>query len=123
MATRARSVRARGSIHSPVTFQRMRTITAATTTTACRTGFSWKFNDLNTTLNQGATYFAEAQYVATSEYTWCQTHPTECNMHNNASYRQYSVSGTTSFSFSPVGNTVRMQPAIRTWTGATVNRV
>jgi hypothetical protein len=80
-------------------------------------------NDLNTTLNQGATYFAEAQYVATSEYTWCQTHPTECNMHNNASYRQYSVSGTTSFSFSPAGNTVRMQPAIRTWTGATVNRV
>jgi len=80
-------------------------------------------DDLNTTLNQGATYFAEAQYVAPSEYTWCQAHPTECNMFNNASYRQYSVSGTTNFSFSPVGNTMRMQPAIWAWTGATVNRL
>jgi hypothetical protein len=82
-------------------------------------------NDLNTTLNQGATYFAEAQYVAPSEYTWCQTHPMECNMSNNASYRQYSVSGTTNFSFSPIGNTVRMQPSIRAWagTGAIVNQV
>jgi len=80
-------------------------------------------DDLNTTLNQGATYFAEAQYVAPSEYTWCQTHPTECNMYNNASYRQFSVSGTTSFSFSPVGNTVRMLSAIWAWTGATVNRL
>jgi hypothetical protein len=80
-------------------------------------------DDLNTTLNQGATYFAEAQYVAPSEYTWCQAHPTECNMYNNASYRQYSVSGTINFTFSPIGNTVRMQPAIRAWTGATVNRL
>ena len=44
-------------------------------------------------------------------------------MQNNASYRQYSVSGTTSFSFSPVGNTVRMLAAIWAWTGATVNRL
>jgi len=80
-------------------------------------------NDLNTTLNQGATYFAEAQYVAPSEYTWCQAHPTECNMYNNASYRQFIVSGTTNFSFSPLGETARMQPAIWAWTGATVNRL
>jgi hypothetical protein len=80
-------------------------------------------DDLNQTLNQGATYFAEAQYVAPSEYTWCQAHPTECNMQNNASYRQYAVSGTTSFSFSPVSNTVRMLAAIWAWTGATVNRL
>jgi hypothetical protein len=80
-------------------------------------------NDLNTTLNQGATYFAEAQYVAPSEYTWCQAHPGECNMYNNASSRQYGVIGTTSFSFTPLGNTMRMQPAIRSWTGATVNRL
>jgi hypothetical protein len=80
-------------------------------------------DDLNTTLNQGATYFAEAQYVAPSEYTWCQAHPSECNMYNNASYRQYSVSGTTSFSFSPVGNTIRMLSAIWAWTGATVSRL
>jgi len=81
-----------------------------------------EINDLNTTLNQGATYFAEAQYVAPSEYTWCQAHPTECNMYNNASYRQFTVFGTTNFSFSPVGDTARMQPAIRAWTGATVVR-
>jgi hypothetical protein len=80
-------------------------------------------DDLNQNLNTGATYFAEAQYVAPSEYTWCQAHPTECNMYNNASYRQYSVSGTTNFGFSPVGNTVRMSAAIWAWTGATVTRL
>jgi hypothetical protein len=80
-------------------------------------------DDLNQNLNQGATYFAEAQYVAPSEYTWCQAHPTECNMYNNASYRQYSVRGTTNFTFSPVGNTLRMQPGIKAWTSATVNQI
>jgi hypothetical protein len=80
-------------------------------------------DDLNTTLNQGASYFAEAQYVTPHEYTWCQAHPGECNMYNNASYRKYNVSGTTNFAFSPDGNTARMQPAIRAWTGATVNRI
>jgi hypothetical protein len=80
-------------------------------------------DDLNTTLNQGASYFAEAQYVTPHEYAWCQAHPTECNMYNNASYRKYSVSGTTNFSFSPDGSTVRMQPAIRAWTDATVDRI
>jgi hypothetical protein len=80
-------------------------------------------DDLNTTLNQGASYFAEAQYVTPHEHAWCQTHPTECNMFNNASYRKYTVSGTTNFSFSPDGSTARMQPAIRAWTGATVNRI
>src|SRR5438132_2315090 len=46
-------------------------------------------------------------------------------MFNNFSYRQFSVSGgPTSFNFSAVGNTVRMQPAIEAWvpTGATVNQ-
>jgi hypothetical protein len=82
-------------------------------------------NDLNTTLNQGATYFAEAAYVTPHEYAWCQTHPGQCNMYNNASYRQYSVSGITNFTFSPVGSTVRTQPAFMAWTstGATVNQV
>jgi hypothetical protein len=82
-----------------------------------------EIDDLNQNFNQGATYFAEAQYVAPSEYTWCQAHPTECNMANNASYRQYSVSGTTNFNFSPVGNTFRMLAAIKAWTGATVNQL
>jgi hypothetical protein len=82
-----------------------------------------EMDDLNQNLNQDATYFAEAQYVAPNEYTWCQGHPTECNMYNNASYRQFAVSGTTNFTFSPVGSTWRMQPAIRAWTGATVNQL
>jgi len=42
-------------------------------------------NDLNTTLNPGATYFAEAEYIVPHEGTWCQAHPDQCNMYNNAS--------------------------------------
>lgn len=80
-------------------------------------------SDLNTALNPGATYFAEAQYVTPHEYAWCQAHPGECNMYNNVSYRQFAVTGTTSFSFSPLGSTVRMTPAIYAWTGATVTRI
>ena len=82
-------------------------------------------NDLNTTLNVGATYFAEAQYVTPHEYAWCQLHPGECNQYNNASYRQYTVTGITNFTFSPVGSTIRTEPAIRAWanTGATLNRI
>jgi len=82
-------------------------------------------NDLNTNLNQGATYFAEAAYISPHEYTWCQAHPGQCNMYNNVSYRQFGVSGTTNFTFSPVAPTVRMQPAIMAWatTGAVVNQV
>jgi glucose/arabinose dehydrogenase len=79
-----------------------------------------EMNDLNTTLNPGATYYTEAQYVTPHEYAWCVAHPGECNMSNNASYRQYSVSGTTTFTFSPVGSTVRTKPAIVAWTGASV---
>ena len=76
--------------------------------------------DLNTTLNPGATYYAESQYVTPHEFTWCQTNPGQCNMNNNVSYRQYSVSGTGSpFSFSPVGATQRTKPAYNAWPGAT----
>ena len=75
-------------------------------------------SDLIPAQNQGATYFAEAQYISPTEYAWCQAHPGQCNMYNNASYRPFSVSGgPTSFSFSPTGSTVRMQPAIVAWTG------
>jgi len=77
--------------------------------------------DLSTTLNAGATYFAEAQYVTPHEYAWCQTNPTQCNMYNNVSYRQYNVSGTTSFTFSAAGTTQRQKPAIYAWTGASIN--
>jgi hypothetical protein len=80
-------------------------------------------DDLNTTLNTGATYFAEAAYLDPLEYTWCQAHPDQCNMYNNASYRKFAVSGTSSFTFSPLGTTQRMQPAIMAWIGATINQL
>ena len=80
-------------------------------------------NDLNTSLNVGATYFAEAEYIVPNEGTWCQSHPDQCNMYNNASYRQCSVIGINQpFSFNFVGNTVREQPAIMAWSGATVSQ-
>jgi hypothetical protein len=79
-------------------------------------------SDLIPAQNTGASYFGEAAYIAPFEYTWCQSHPTECNMFNNFSYRQFSVNGgPTVFNFSPVSNTVRVQPAIMAWSGATVN--
>src|SRR5215216_5248661 len=80
-------------------------------------------SDLNTTLNSGATYFAEAAYLDPLEYTWCQSHPGQCNMYNNSSYHQFHVNGTTNFTFSAVGETVRMKPAIKAWTGATVSQL
>jgi subtilisin-like proprotein convertase family protein len=82
-----------------------------------------EMTDLNTTLNPGATYFAEAQYVTPHEYAWCQSHPGQCNMYNNASYRRFNVTGTTSFTFAAVGSTVRMTPAINAWPGATINTI
>ncbi len=80
-------------------------------------------NDLNTTLNQGATYYVEVQYITPHEYVWCQNHAGQCNMYNNTSYRRFNVSGTTSFTFSEVGQTVRMTPAVNAWTGATINPI
>jgi hypothetical protein len=80
-------------------------------------------DDLNTTMNAGATYYSEGQYVTPHEYAWCQANPGQCNMNNNVSYRRYNVNGTASpFTFSPVGATVRMQPAINAWTGATLRQ-
>src|SRR5688572_4124589 len=81
-------------------------------------------SDLNTTLNAGASYYAEGQYVTPHEYAWCQSNPGQCNMNNNVSYRQYSVNGTASpFSFSPVGSTQRTKAAINAWTGATIANI
>ena len=77
-------------------------------------------SDLNITLNPGATYYAEVQYISSDEYAWCQTHPGQCNMYNNASYRRFNVNGTTSFNFSAVGHAVRMSAAITAWPGATI---
>lgn len=81
-----------------------------------------EINDLNTSLNPGATYYSEAQYITPHEYVWCQSHPGQCNMYNNVSYRRYNVVGTTSpFTFQTGGfTTQRMKPAIMAWTGATL---
>jgi hypothetical protein len=80
-------------------------------------------SDLIPAQNLGATYFAEAEYIVPHEYAWCQSHPGQCNMYNNASYQRHNVSGgPTTFTFTAVGSTVREQPAIMAWTGATVNR-
>src|ERR1700730_5234936 len=80
-------------------------------------------SDLDTTLNPNATYYAEVQYISSDEYACCQTHPGQCNMYNNASYRRYNVSGTTSFTFSEVGPAVRMSAAVNAWIGATINPI
>jgi glucose/arabinose dehydrogenase len=83
-----------------------------------------EMSDLNTSLNAGATYYAEAQYVTPHEYAWCVAHPGECNMYNNASNRRFNVTGTASpFSFTAVGSTVRSRSAITNWPGATINRI
>jgi hypothetical protein len=69
-------------------------------------------SDLIPAQNQGALYFAEAEYIVPHEYTWCQSHPGQCNMYNNASYQRYNVSGgPTTFTFSASGATMREQPA------------
>ena len=83
-------------------------------------------NNLVPGKNPGATYFGEAAYLSPHEYTWCVSHPGQCNMFNNYSYRQFSVTGgPTFFNFPPVSSTVRMQPALQAWaaTGATVQQV
>ena len=76
-------------------------------------------SDLDTTQNTGATYYGEAEYDTPQEYAWCQAHPGQCNMYNNASYRRFNVTGTTDFTFTAVGGTVRMTPATDAWTGST----
>jgi hypothetical protein len=83
-------------------------------------------SDLSPGSNPGATYFGEAAYLSPHEYTWCVSNPGECNMFNNYSYRQFSVTGgPTFFNFSAVSSTVRMEPAIQAWAGvgATVQQV
>jgi len=82
-------------------------------------------SDLLPANNSGARYFGEAAYLSPHEYTWCVAHPGQCNMFNNYSYREFSVTGGPSFfGFPNIGATVRMQPAIQAWaaTGATINQ-
>jgi hypothetical protein len=83
--------------------------------------------DLDLVANPGATFYAEVQYIVPDEYAWCQAHPGECNMYNNPSHRRYNVVNPSgqpnSFTFSAVGFTVQMSPAINAWTGATINPI
>ena len=44
-------------------------------------------------------------------------------MYNNVPIVGINVSGTASFTFSPVGSTVRLHPALFAWTGATINQI
>jgi hypothetical protein len=82
-----------------------------------------KISDLSASLNAGATYYAEAQYITPHEYTWCQSNPGQCNQYNNVSYRRYNVSGSGSpFSFSPAQSTQRGKAAVTAWPGATMVR-
>ena len=80
-------------------------------------------DDLNQTMNPGATYYAEISYDIGQEYDWCQAHPGQCNMYNNATYRRYNVSGTTAFTFAPAGSPHQTMEAIRAWTDATINAI
>jgi subtilisin-like proprotein convertase family protein len=78
--------------------------------TAISHGLQVKHADLG---NAGALYFVEGQYIAPDDAT-------SGNGNNNASYRQYSVSGSSAdWTFTAVGSTVRELPAIMAWTGAT----
>lgn len=78
-------------------------------------------DDVNPSANSGASYYAEVQYITPNEYSWCQVHPGECNMYNNASYRRYNIAP--GFIFNPAEPTVRVAPALTAWTGATINQV
>ena len=81
--------------------------------------------DLDTTHNAGASYFAEAQYVTPHEYVYCSTTGMgTCgtgvgntagpyNNYNNASYRKFTVAGTTSFSFTPAPRQITHGPPVR----------
>ena len=44
-------------------------------------------------------------------------------MYNNASYRRFNVTGTTSFTFSPVGSDGANEACDHAWTGATINQI
>jgi hypothetical protein len=67
-------------------------------------------DDLNPTLNSGATYIFEAQYVH-------QQDATAGNKMNNASYRTFTVGALSggAYALTLTGPTVQQQPAITAW--------
>ena len=77
--------------------------------------------DLLQSLNTGANYFVEAQYITPHEFEAANG-----NQLNNVSYRRVSVSNPDDdgvFTFANLDSTVREQPAITAWTGATLRTV
>ena len=67
-------------------------------------------DDVNPTLNPGATYFVEAQYVTHDDAS-------ADNQSNNASYRSVTV-GASPFNLTLTGTTQRQKPAIQAWKAA-----
>ncbi len=66
-------------------------------------------NDLNPTLNSGASYFVEGHYVTPDDAA-------DGNHHNNTSYRNISVSPSTgNHAITFTGSTQRQQPGIQAW--------
>ena len=66
-------------------------------------------NDLNPTLNSGASYFVEGHYVTPDDAA-------AGNHHNNTSYRDITVSTSTSnHAINFTGSTQRQQPGIQAW--------
>ncbi len=63
-------------------------------------------DDVNPTLNAGALYFVEAQYVSADDAA-------AGNKHNNASHRRISFSSTGTVSF--LAPTVQQEPALLAW--------
>ncbi len=76
--------------------------------------------DLMPSLNSGARYFSEGQYLTPHEFNDANAFANQ-NMHNNASYREVSVTEPSAgnFSFGNVAPTVREQPAVNVWSTAT----
>ncbi len=70
-------------------------------------------NDLNPTLNVGATYFAEAQYIHPGDAT-------ATNDNNNGSWRAFTVGTLASgaYTLALTGATIQQQPAVAAWRAA-----
>src|SRR6266567_4663034 len=126
MATKTRSAHAPGSILSRDLSHRTPMTTAATSTTAYPTGSWWRRVTWTQHGTRARPILARPPTLARMNTPGVRRTRGQCNMFNNVSHRQFSVSGgPTSFNFSPASSTVRMQPAIQVWagTGATVNQI
>ena len=67
--------------------------------------------DLDAALNPGATYYAEAQYIAGDDAL-------QGNAANNASYRRVTVGAATTYALTMTGTFFEKQPAINAWRAA-----